>query len=561
MSAAPSGDSRGSVPPSAAARAAALRREIEEHNRRYYVDDAPTISDAEYDACSASSRHSKRAIPISSPPSRRRKRSAARRAPISRRCATPCRCCRFARRPTRSPEPPRSSTPACAATWGSTPTRRRWSTWPSSSSTASRSAFATRRVASPWRRPAATARSARMSRPTSGPSARFPGSFAARAPPPLLEVRGEVYMTRRDFEELNARQQAAGGKALHQSAQHGGRRRAADRSGDDGATPAGILRLRDRRDARLRAAGDPQRAARRARGVRSSGQRRRRVAHGAAELAAFYESVAARRASLPFEIDGVVYKVNSLALQDELGFVSREPRWAVAHKFPAEEMATEVLGIDVQVGRTGAVTPVARLKPVFVGGVTVTNATLHNEDEVRRKDVHDRRHGRRPAGRRRDSRGRSRRWWTSVRAARWRSPCPSRCPECGSAIVRLPDEAVARCTGGLFCPAQRKQALLHFASRRALDIEGLGDKLVDQLVDAALVRTPADIYQLPERGPGRPRAHGRKIGGERHRRDREEQGHDARPFHLRPRHPACGRNDGEGPRAPFRRARRAHRRG
>ena len=202
-----------------------------------------------------------------------------------------------------------------------------------------------------------------------------------------------------------------------------------------------------------------------------------------------------RRAGLPFEIDGVVYKVNSLALQEALGFVSREPRWAIAHKFPAEEMATEVVGIDVQVGRTGAITPVARLTPVFVGGVTVTNATLHNEDEVRRKDVKIgdtvivRRAGdvipeivrveldKRPGGAKAFA-------------------MPARCPECESAIVRLPDEAVARCTGGLVCPAQRKQALLHFASRRAMDIEGLGEKIVDQLVESGMVHTPADLYKL-----------------------------------------------------------------
>jgi DNA ligase (NAD+) len=223
--------------------------------------------------------------------------------------------------------------------------------------------------------------------------------------------------------------------------------------------------------------------------------RDRRLARGAAELTAFYEEVAKRRDSLPFEIDGVVYKVNSLALQRELGFVTREPRWAVAHKFPAEEMATEVLGIEVQVGRTGAITPVARLKPVFVGGVTVTNATLHNEEEVRRKDV---RVGDTVIVRRAgdvipevvrvvlDGRPRGTREFA----------LPRKCPECGSTVVRLPDEAIARCSGGLVCPAQRKQALLHFASRRALDIEGLGDKLVDQLVDANMVHTPADIYEL-----------------------------------------------------------------
>jgi DNA ligase (NAD+) len=216
---------------------------------------------------------------------------------------------------------------------------------------------------------------------------------------------------------------------------------------------------------------------------------------GLAGMLAYYAEIGAQRASLPYDIDGVVYKVDDLKLQERLGFVSRAPRFAVAHKFAAEEAVTEVLDIHVQVGRTGALTPVARLKPVFVGGVTVTNATLHNEDEVRRKDVHAgdfvvvRRAGdvipevvrvlidRRPA---------------HVRAFKM----PNKCPECGSLVVREEGEAVARCTGGLVCPAQRKQALLHFASRRALDIEGLGDKLVDQLVDQDLVKTPADLYRL-----------------------------------------------------------------
>jgi DNA ligase (NAD+) len=188
-----------------------------------------------------------------------------------------------------------------------------------------------------------------------------------------------------------------------------------------------------------------------------------------------------------------------MALQQRLGYVSRAPRFAVAHKFAAEEAETEVLDIGVQVGRTGALTPVARLKPVFVGGVTVTNATLHNEDEVRRKDVHIgdvvvvRRAGdvipevvrvvleKRPA---------------QVRAFHM----PTRCPICHSQVRRLPDEAVARCTAGLFCPAQRKQALLHFASRRAMDIDGLGEKVVDQLVDGAIVKTPADLYHLTAGG-------------------------------------------------------------
>jgi DNA ligase (NAD+) len=219
------------------------------------------------------------------------------------------------------------------------------------------------------------------------------------------------------------------------------------------------------------------------------------VLHSVAETLAFYNEIGAKRDSLPYDIDGVVYKVNSFAEQAKLGFVSRAPRFALAHKYPAQEALTTVLGIDVQVGRTGAITPVARLAPVEVGGVTVTNATLHNEDEVKRKDVRIgdtvsvRRAGdvipevvsvikdRRPQG-----------------ATEF--VMPIRCPVCDSHIERLADEAVARCSGGLFCGAQRKQALIHFAHRRALDIEGLGEKIVDQLVDQNLVRTPADLYRL-----------------------------------------------------------------
>lgn len=224
----------------------------------------------------------------------------------------------------------------------------------------------------------------------------------------------------------------------------------------------------------------------------------RTISDGPAGLAAFHARIAALRDSLPYDIDGVVYKVNRIDLQRELGFVTREPRWAVAHKYPAQEEVTRLLGIDVQVGRTGALTPVARLEPVFVGGVTVTNATLHNQGEIERKDI---RIGD----------------WVIVRRAgdvipevvgpmlERREGNPPRfdllarfptCPVCGSHVVRGEDEAVARCTGGLFCPAQRKQALLHFAGRRAMDIEGLGEKLVDQLVDDAIVKTPADLYRL-----------------------------------------------------------------
>ena len=221
----------------------------------------------------------------------------------------------------------------------------------------------------------------------------------------------------------------------------------------------------------------------------------RKVLQSVEEMLAFYHEIEVKRDALPYDIDGIVYKVNSFAEQNALGFVSRAPRFAMAHKFPAQEALTTVLGIDVQVGRTGAITPVARLAPVEVGGVTVTNATLHNEDEVKRKDVRVgdtvsvRRagdvipevvsviHERRPKG-------------------TTQFVMPTRCPVCDSHIERLADEAVARCSGGLFCGAQRKQALIHFAHRRALDIEGLGEKIVDQLVDQNLVRTPADLYRL-----------------------------------------------------------------
>ena len=219
------------------------------------------------------------------------------------------------------------------------------------------------------------------------------------------------------------------------------------------------------------------------------------IATGAAELSAYHERIGSLRETLGFDIDGVVYKVNSLALQQRLGFVTREPRWAVAHKYPAQEQLTTVLGIEVQVGRTGKLTPVAKLAPVFVGGVTVTNATLHNEDEARRKDVRVgdtvvvRRAGdvipevvsvlveRRPPG-----------------AAVF--SMPAACPVCGSAALREEGEADHRCTGGLFCSAQRKQAILHFAQRRAVEVEGLGEKLVDQLVDSQVIRTLPDLYRL-----------------------------------------------------------------
>ncbi|MEQ1532102.1 MAG: NAD-dependent DNA ligase LigA [Sideroxydans sp.] len=311
----------------------------------------------------------------------------------------------------------------------------------------------------------------------------------------VLEVRGEAYMARKDFNQYNDRQRALGLPTLVNP------RNAA----------AGTIRQLD-----------PALSAKRPLSFFAYGLGEvkgwtlpvthsalldalqlfglpvcqvREVVQGAASLAAFHQRVAAMRDELPFDIDGVVYKVNSRAMQLDLGFVSREPRWAVAHKFPAEEQLTTVRDIEIQVGRTGKLTPVAKLEPVFVGGTTVSNATLHNEGEIRRKDVHIgdtvivRRAGdvipevvgvlpeRRPA---------------NARAF----VMPAICPVCGSHVVRAEDEADARCSGGLFCAAQRKQAILHFAGRRAMDIEGLGDKLVEQLVDENLIHSLPDLYRL-----------------------------------------------------------------
>lgn len=314
-------------------------------------------------------------------------------------------------------------------------------------------------------------------------------------PPTVIEVRGEIYMKRTDFERFNVKALAAGEKTLVNP-----------RNG-----AAGSIRQLDSRIAANRplsffayGLGEvqgwqiPTTHSDIVDALDSFGLpvcSERAVVHGPQALADFHRRISEKRPGFSFDIDGVVYKVNALSLQHQLGFVSREPRWAVAHKYPAEEATTEVLGIDIQVGRTGALTPVARLAPVFVGGVTVTNATLHNEDEVRRKDL---RIGDTVIVRRAGDVIPE-----VVRVLDDKRPIlapefimPKSCPVCGSQVVRAEDEAVARCSGGLYCPAQRKQALIHFASRRAMDIEGLGDKLVEQLVDSGIVRTPADLYTM-----------------------------------------------------------------
>lgn len=317
--------------------------------------------------------------------------------------------------------------------------------------------------------------------------------------PPLLEVRGEVYMRRADFDALNERQREQGGKTfVNPRNAAAGAVRQLDSNitlqrplsffayGLGAITPAAeggpVFRTHFELLQTLKSWGFPVAA-------------QVQIATGATELVAYHQQVGAGRDALPYDIDGVVYKVNALQLQRDLGFKTREPRWAVAHKYPAQEMATKVEGIDVQVGRTGKITPVARLAPVFVGGVTVTNATLHNLFEIRKKGVR--------VG---DT--------VIVRRAGDVIPevvgvmpgnrvgyvpnfhMPKTCPVCGSDVMRVKGEANHRCTGGLFCAAQRKEAILHFAARRAMDIEGLGDKLVDQLVESNVIRTLPDLYRL-----------------------------------------------------------------
>ncbi|SFN11676.1 NAD-dependent DNA ligase LigA [Variovorax sp. OV329] len=318
--------------------------------------------------------------------------------------------------------------------------------------------------------------------------------------PQVLEVRGEAYMRRDDFERLNERQRERGDRTFINPRN----------------TAAGAIRQLDpalvaQRPLSFYAYGLGEVVGWDAQPDTHSGMldalgdfglpvsKDRAVGQGAEALVEFHARIAAQRDALPFDIDGVVYKVNSLALQRQLGFKSREPRWAVAHKYPAQEQVTEVVGIEIQVGRTGKLTPVAKLAPVFVGGVTVTNATLHNEDEVRRKDV---RVGDKVIVRRAgdvipevvgvlpES---------AALAPEQRGPVftmPAKCPVCGSDAVREEGEVDHRCSGGLFCAAQRKEAILHFAARRAMDIEGLGDKLVEQLVDGKLIHTLPDLYKL-----------------------------------------------------------------
>lgn len=333
------------------------------------------------------------------------------------------------------------------------------------------------------------------------------GAGARSLPPEVLEVRGEVYMRRDDFEALNAAQRAKGEKTYVNPRNTAA---GAVRQLDPAVTAQRPLSFFAYGLGEVRGWGpdnadQPSRHSALLDALAAMGLpvcADRTVAEGPEGLVAFHAAIAARRDALPFDIDGIVYKVDERALQQQLGFKSREPRWAVAHKYPAQEQLTTLLAIDIQVGRTGKLTPVAKLAPVFVGGTTVSNATLHNEDEVRRKDVREgdtvivRRAGdvipevvgvvpdRRPP--------------EAAAAAPFDlyQRLQGRCPVCASPIARDEGEVDWRCSGGLVCPAQRKQALLHFAGRRALDIEGLGDKLVEQLVDGGLVASLPDLYKL-----------------------------------------------------------------
>ena len=320
--------------------------------------------------------------------------------------------------------------------------------------------------------------------------------------PQILEVRGEIFMPKKGFQALNKSQQLKGEKSFAnpRNAAAGSLRQldstvAASRPLDmfcyglgyvEGQNPANPIE--DNHYAIIQQLGEW--------GLPICAEVK--LLNDWHSCIEFYDSILSRRPQLAYEIDGVVYKINSIAQQNKAGFISRAPRWAIAHKFPAEEALTTILNIDIQVGRTGALTPVARLAPVFVGGVTVTNATLHNQDEIDRKNV---RIGDTVVVRRAgDVIPEVVKSILSKRSDNSEAYLiPSTCPICGSLAERVNDEAKSRCSGGLYCSAQRKEAIKHFASRKAMDIDGLGDKLVEQLVDAELISDIADVFQLSKK--------------------------------------------------------------
>jgi DNA ligase (NAD+) len=479
-----------SVPAKAAARARELRRLIEHHNYLYYVEDAPEISDAEFDRLFRELQELEQAHPelaaLDSPTQRVGSRAQTDFAPVAHalpmlslnNALTEEEAAQFDRR----------------VREGLGLEHVEYAAEPKFDGLAVTLAYdngvfvqgATRGDGYTGEDVTPNLRTVRA----------IPLRLNVERAPTILEVRGEVIMLKKDFERLNRTLQERGEKTFVNP------RNAA----------AGTLRQKDPRITASRPLSFYAYALGRYEGAGLPTDRhshqidylaqlhlpvspRRRVVSGLEGMLSYYREIGELRAELPYDIDGVVYKVNALAQQRELGFVSRAPRFAIAHKFPAEEAVTEVLDIDVQVGRTGALTPVAKLKPVFVGGVTVSNATLHNEDEVHRKDVR--------AGDTVVVRRAGDVIPEVVRVLLEKRPpdtkifkLPRKCPVCHSDVERLEGEAVARCSAGLFCPAQRRQAILHFASRRAMDIEGLGEKLVEQLVDLELLKTPADIYRL-----------------------------------------------------------------
>jgi DNA ligase (NAD+) len=476
------------LPASLRQRVAALRRELERHNRLYYVDDAPEVADAAYDELFAELQQLEASHP----------ELAAADSPTLRIGAPPL--AQFAQ--VRHRTPMLSLSNAFSEDEVRAFDRRvREALRAEELEYIAEPKFDGLAVTLAYRDGVFVQGATRGDGATGEdvtPNLRTVGAIPLRltqaADAKDLEVRGEVLMYRADFEALNARQRVAGLKEFvnPRNAAAGSLRQLDSRITAQrtlrffaygiGRAPGARWRSQAEILERLAALGFPV-------------VKDRAVVRGVDGLLAYYAQLGDRRARLPFAIDGVVYKVNRLDWQERLGYVARAPRFALAHKYAAEERETEVLGIDVQVGRTGVLTPVARLKPVFVGGVTVTNATLHNEDELRRKDVRVgdtvivRRAGDvipEVVGVRAEKRP----------AAAREFRLPERCPVCDSTTARLPGEAATRCTWGLFCRAQRVQALLHFKGRRAMDIEGLGDKLAEQLVELEVVASPADLYTL-----------------------------------------------------------------
>lgn len=468
-------------------RAAALARELSAHNRAYYVDDDPRVSDAEYDSLlrelqTIEADHPELVTPdsptqrVGAPPSDRFE-SVDHATPMLSlgNCFDDDELAEFDRRA-------REAVDGRAL---------RYCAEPKFDGTALNLRFEHGLLVM------ATTRGDGITGENITPNARtirnLPLRIAADEPPAFIEIRGEVVLARSKFDALNARLEADGHKPFvnPRNAASGSLRQL-----DSSITATRALAFMAYGIGRVDGATMPDSLYEQLARLRAWGfsiSEYVESVEGLDGCKAYYEAMAARRATLDIEIDGCVFKVDDGASRAELGFVARAPRWAIARKFPAEETTTRLNGVDFQVGRTGAITPVAKLEPVFVGGVTVSNATLHNMDEIARKDL---RVGDIVVVRRAGDVIPE----VKERAARGDNSqpivLPASCPVCGSAIERIEGEAVARCTGGLVCAAQRREALKHFASRRALDIEGLGDRQIEQFVEDGLLESPADIFAL-----------------------------------------------------------------